>query len=77
MEPRGDEGSGVVFHIHERKDIKGELQGSNKLWKERNSVARFNLDAKELLNQNNYILKSQRSTAVEIDEIRENISLQI
>jgi len=28
MEPRGDEGSGVVFHIHQRCDIKRELQGS-------------------------------------------------
>ena len=25
MEPRGDEGSGVVFHIHQRNDIKREL----------------------------------------------------
>jgi hypothetical protein len=24
---RGDEGSGVVFHIHQRNDIKTELQG--------------------------------------------------
>ena len=28
MEPRGDEGSGVVFHIHLRNDIKREIQGS-------------------------------------------------
>ena len=40
-----------------------------KLWRERNSVA--------LLNQKNYILKAQRITAVEIDEIRENIRLEI
>jgi Skp family chaperone for outer membrane proteins len=39
-------------------------------------VARINLDAKALLNQN-YILKVQRLTAVEIDEIRENIRLEI
>ena len=26
MEPRGDEGSGVVFHIHQRNDIKRELE---------------------------------------------------
>jgi hypothetical protein len=29
------------------------------------------------LNQKNYILKAQRLTAVEIDEIRENIRLEI
>ena len=48
-----------------------------KLWRERNPVARSNLDAKALLHQKNYILKAQRLTAVEIDEIRENIRLQI
>jgi len=48
-----------------------------KLWRERNPVARINQDAKALLNQNNYILKAQRITAVEIDEIRENIRLEI
>ena len=48
-----------------------------KLWKVRNPVARINLDAKALLNQKNYILKAQRLTAVEIDEIRGNIRLEI
>jgi len=48
-----------------------------KLWRERSTVARINLDAKALLNQNSYILKAQRLTAVEIDEIRENIRLEI
>ena len=48
-----------------------------KLWRERNPVARINLDAKALLNQKNCILKAQRLTAVEIDEIRENIRLEI
>ena len=40
-------------------------------------MARINLDAKALLNQKNYILKTQRFMAVEIDEIRENIRLEI
>ena len=40
-------------------------------------MVRINLDAKALLNQKNYILKVQRLTAVEIDEIRENIRLEI
>ena len=47
-----------------------------KLWRKRNPVARINLDTKALLNQN-CILKAQRLTAVEIDEIRENIRLEI
>jgi len=37
----------------------------------------MNIDAKALLNQKNYILKSQRITTVEIDEIKENIRLKI
>jgi len=41
-----------------------------KLWRERNLVARINLDPKALLNQKNYILKAQRLTVVEIDEIK-------
>jgi hypothetical protein len=42
-------------------------------------MTRMNIrvDAKALLNQKNYILKTKRITAVEIDEIRENIRLKI
>ena len=32
-------------------------------------MARINLDAKTFLNEKNYILKAQRLTAVEIEEI--------
>ena len=28
MEPRGDEGSVVVLHVHQRNDIRRKLQGS-------------------------------------------------
>jgi len=48
-----------------------------KLWRERNPVTRMNIDAKALLIQKNYILKAQRITTVEIDEIKENIRLKI
>jgi len=37
----------------------------------------MNIDAKALLNQKNYILKSKRMMAVEFDEIKENIRLKI
>jgi len=37
----------------------------------------MNIDTKALLNQKNYILKSQRITAVKIDETKENIRLKI
>ena len=40
-------------------------------------MVKINLDAKAFLNQKSYILKAQRLTAVEIDEIRENIILEI
>jgi len=48
-----------------------------KLWRERKPVARINLDAKALLKQKNYILKAHRLTAVEIDQLRENIRHEI
>jgi len=48
-----------------------------KLWRERNPVTRMNIGAKALLNQKNYILKAKRITAVEIDDIKENITLKI
>ena len=48
-----------------------------KLWRERNPTTRMNMDPKALLNQKNYILKAKRITAVEIDEMKENIRLQI
>ena len=37
----------------------------------------MNIDAKALLNQKNYILKAKRITAVEIDQIKQNIRLKI
>jgi len=40
-------------------------------------MTRINVHAKLLLNQKNYILKSKIITAVEINEIKENIRLKI
>jgi len=37
----------------------------------------MNIDAKALLNQKNYTLKAKIITAVEMDEIKENIRLKI
>jgi len=62
--------------------IKEKTLGENykevyKLWRERNPVTRMNIDAKALLNQKNCILKAQRITTVEMNEIKENIRLKI
>jgi len=57
MEPRGDEGSGVVFTNIKEMTLGENYKEVYKLWRERNPVARINLDAKALLNQKNYILK--------------------
>ena len=62
--------------------IKEKTLGENykeayKLWRERNPMTRINIDAKALLNQKNYILKAKRITAVEIDQIKENIRHKI
>jgi len=72
MEARGDEGSVVVFCVHKEKTLRENYKEVYKLWRERNPVTRMNIDAKALLNQKNYILKAQRITTVEIDEIKEN-----
>ena len=62
--------------------IKEKTLGENckeayELWRERNPMMRINIGEKLLLNQKNYILKAKRITAVENDEIKENISLKI
>jgi len=61
--------------------IKENTLGENykeayKLWRERNPMTRMNIDAKALLNLKNYFLKAKRITAVEIDQIKENIRLK-
>ena len=40
-------------------------------------MTRLNIDAKTLLNQKNYIVRAKRITAIETDEIVENIRLKI
>ena len=40
-------------------------------------MTRMSMDAKGLLNQKNYILKTKRLTDVEIDEIKENTTLKL
>ena len=47
------------------------------LCRERNPVARINMDAKVLLNQKNYILKAQILTTVEIEKLSEIIRIKI
>jgi len=45
--------------------------------REGNPKTRMNIDTKALLNQKNYILQAKRITAIETDEIKENIRLKI
>ena len=61
--------------------IKENTLGENckeayELWRDRNPT-RINIDAKLPLNQKNYILKAKRITAVETEEIKEDIRLKI
>ena len=77
MEPRGDEGSSVVFMCIKEKILGQNYKEAHKLWKERNPMTKMSMDAKGLLNQKNYILKAKRITAVEFDEIKEDIRLKL
>jgi hypothetical protein len=45
MEPRGAEGSVVVFHVHQRKDIGENYKEAFELWRERNPMMRINTNA--------------------------------
>jgi len=64
------------MHIRE-KTLGKNYKVAYELWRDRNPMTRINIDAKLLLNQNNYIVKARRITAFEIDEIKENIRLKI
>jgi hypothetical protein len=59
------------------KTFRENYKAAYELWKERNPKTGTNVDAKLLLNQENYILKAQRIPAVSIDDIRENIGRKI
>jgi hypothetical protein len=65
------------FTYIKEKTLGENYKESHRLWRERNPVTRMNTDANALLNQKNYILRAKRITAVEIDEIKENIRLKI
>ena len=74
-----EEKKGVLwcFTYIKEKTLGENYKEAYKLWRERNTITRMNIDAKALLNQKNYFLTANRITAVEIDEIKENIRLKI
>jgi hypothetical protein len=65
------------FTYIKKKTLEENYREAYKLWRKRKPMTRMNIDAKALLNQKNYILKAKIKTAVEIDEIEENIRLKI
>ena len=65
------------FMYIKEKTLRENYKEVYELWRERNPVTRMNIDAKALLNQKNYILKAERKTTVEIDEIKQNIRLRM
>jgi len=65
-------------YIYVKEKTLGEnYKEAYKLWRERNPVTRMNIDAKALFNQKNYILKSKRIPAIEMDVIKESVRLEI
>ena len=66
-----------MFHYIKEKTLGENYKEAYKLWRERNPMMRMNMDAKGLLNQKNYILKTKRLTDVEVDEIKENTRLKL
>jgi hypothetical protein len=43
MQPRGVEESVEVFHVHQKKDIRGNCKEIYELWKERNPMTKMNI----------------------------------
>jgi len=65
------------FTYIKEKILRENYKEAYKLWGERNPVTRMNKDRNAFLNQKNYSSKAKRITAVEIDEIKENITYKI
>jgi len=55
------------FTYIKEKTVRQNHKEAYNLWRERNPVTRMNMDAKDLLNQKNYIIQAKRITAVKID----------
>ena len=43
------------------------------IWRQRNPESRMYMDAKKLLNQKNYIMKHNKITEIEIEEIKKEL----
>ena len=43
------------------------------IWRQRNTESRMYMDAKKLLNQKNYIMKHNKITEMEIEEIKKEL----
>ena len=65
------------FMYIKEKTLEENYMEAYELWRDRNLITTINIGAKLLLNLKNYILKAKRISVVEIDEIKENISLKI
>jgi len=65
------------FAYTEEKTLGENYKEAYKFWRERNPMTKMSIDSKVLLNRKNYILKAKRITAVEIDDMKENIRLKI
>jgi hypothetical protein len=60
----------------EEKTLGENYKKAYKLWRDRNSMTRMNINAKALFNQKNYILKAKRIPIIKIDEIKEYVRLK-
>jgi hypothetical protein len=50
-EPRGDEGSVMVFHVNHRKLVRENYKETYELWRERNPMTRIHIGTILLLNR--------------------------
>ena len=59
----------LCFTYSKEKTLGENYKEAYKLWRDRNTMTRLNIDAKALLNEKNYILRAKRITAVEVYRI--------
>ena len=50
-----------------------KLKENNEIWRQRNPESRTYIDAKKLMNQKNYIMKHNKITEMEIEEIKKEL----
>jgi hypothetical protein len=56
-----------------RQHLTGNYKNVYEIWRRRNPECKIYMDARKLMNQNNYIMKHNKITEIEIEEIKREL----